>query len=89
MAGVAVAALVGGMIGEGVLTRTVGVSSGGMDVWVGETGGTGDAVAEGAWVAGREAGLSVCCHIRPKISRAMASAPESTESSTEPRACII
>ena len=85
---VGVIELVGEALGEAVTRISVGVSAGGMAVSVGCGGGTRVAVcdASGVSVGGGAAGTAGC-NSRPNTSSATASAPESTESSTEPRAC--
>ena len=85
---VGVIELVGEALGEGVTSISVGVSAGGTAVSVAGRGGAIVAVADacGVSVGGTEAGTEGCSS-RPNTSRATASAPERTESSTDPRAC--
>lgn len=85
---VGVIELVGEALGEGVASVSVGVSAGATAVSVGGGGGANVAVSEarGVRVGGAEAGTAGCSS-RPNTSRATASAPERTESSTDPRAC--
>jgi hypothetical protein len=101
MAGVAVSAIVGGITGVAEATNTVAVSVG-AGVSVGGDAGTpvvvsvGGAAAGGTAVSvanvgvgGGAAGVALRCHERPTRSRPIANAPESTDSSTEPRACTM
>jgi hypothetical protein len=85
---VGVIELVGEGLGEAVTRISVGVSAGTTAVSVGGAGGAKVAVsaASGVGVGGAEAGTPGCSS-RPKTRRATASAPERTESSTDPRAC--
>jgi hypothetical protein len=85
---VGVVELVGEALGEGVTGISVGVSAGDTAVSVGGEGGAevADSAASGVSVGGGEAGTAGCSS-RPNTSRATASAPERTESSTDPRAC--
>jgi hypothetical protein len=87
---VGVIELVGEALGEGVISTTVGVSAGGTAVSVGAGDGGKVAVsdASGASVGGGAAGTAGCSS-RPNTSRATASAPESTDSRTDPRACTM
>ena len=91
IAGVAVSALVGEVTGVGVKTMVVAVTEGGRGVSLGGPGGSDDAVADtaGVGVGGRGAGVAVRFENRPKTRSAAASAPESRESSTDPRACTM
>jgi hypothetical protein len=85
---VAVIELVGEALGEEVTGFSVGVSAGSTAASVAGGGGAKVAVsdASGVSVAGADAGTAGCSS-RPNTSRATASAPERTESSTDPRAC--